>query len=75
MSLFFGPLLPFIFRLQFGYCYSFCPATMPSADSVVIASQMRKRHRKEANEAWTVAQQNGMSVAGIPNKHGGIASP
>jgi|TARA_B100001142_G_scaffold19137_1_gene17743 hypothetical protein len=48
---------------------------MPSADSVVIASQMRKRHRKEANEAWTVAQQNGMSVAGIPNKHGGIASP
>ena len=30
---FIGPFLPLVFRAQFGYCYSFCPAKMPSAEA------------------------------------------
>ena len=30
---FIGPFLPIVFRLQFGYCYSFCPAKMAAPEA------------------------------------------
>lgn len=47
-----SPFLPLVFELQFGYCYSFCPSTESSNDSVRYADQMRKRHEAECISAW-----------------------
>ncbi|CEG01042.1 Monooxygenase, FAD-binding [Ostreococcus tauri] len=47
-----SPFLPFIFELQFGYCYSFCPSKENLEDSLSNASRMRNRHELECKDTW-----------------------
>lgn len=68
-----GPFLPLVFRAQFGYCYSFCPAKMPAAESRELADRMRTRHVAEAEKAWAEAHMQGMNIEGVENTHEGIA--
>uniref|UniRef100_A0A7S4CI63 FAD-binding domain-containing protein n=1 Tax=Eutreptiella gymnastica TaxID=73025 RepID=A0A7S4CI63_9EUGL len=45
------PVLPIIFLLQFGYLYSYHPATMEGAMPRLVRN-LAARHKKEAEEAW-----------------------
>lgn len=58
--------------VQFGYCYSFCPAKMPSAEARRLADDMRARHAAEAEEAWAEAAREGAAIEGVENKHENI---
>lgn len=69
---FIGPFLPLVFRAQFGYCYSFCPAKMPAAEARRLANDMRERHAAEAEEAWAAAANEGVAIEGVENKHENI---
>ena len=60
-----GPILPLIFRLQFGYCYSFCPEKMSAVDARNLADKMRERHAAEAKEAWEKAEKAGIKIEGV----------
>jgi len=66
---FIGPFLPLVFRVQFGYCYAFCPATMPAAEARQLADDMRLRHAAEAEVAWAQAAKEGVAIEGVPNMH------
>lgn len=66
---FIGPFLPIVFRLQFGYCYSFCPVKMPAAEARQLADRMRERHASEAEEAWAEAAKEGLAIEGVDNLH------
>lgn len=69
---FIGPFLPLVFRVQFGYCYSFCPAKMPAAEARRLADDMRERHAAEAEVAWAQAAKEGLAIEGVENKHENI---
>lgn len=60
-----GPILPLVFRLQFGYCYSFCPEKMSAVDARKLADEMRERHAAEAKEAWEKADEAGLRIEGV----------
>jgi zeaxanthin epoxidase len=47
-----GPILPMIFRIQFAYCYLFCPKKVSATESIVLANKMKDRHRKESELSW-----------------------
>lgn len=47
-----SPILPKIFELQFGYCYSFCPFKISSEESKKTAIEMKCRHTSETQQAW-----------------------
>ena len=66
---FIGPFLPLVFRAQFGYCYSFCPAKMPAAEARKLADEMRQRHAAEGEAAWAAAEEEGKEIQGVENKH------
>ncbi len=66
---FIGPFLPLVFRVQFGYCYSFAPEKMRAMEARQLADEMRQRHRDEAEVAWREAEATGVEVNGVENKH------
>jgi len=47
-----SPLLPYVFRLQFWYCYSFCPVNIDAEESLELAKNMSKKYARETKLAW-----------------------
>ena len=47
-----SPLLPYVFRVQFGYCFSFSPVREGVSESIASAELMRDRHYTETIRAW-----------------------
>ena len=39
-----SPLLPLVFRLQFWYCYSFCPVNIDTEESLDLAKNMSEKY-------------------------------
>ena len=46
------PFLPLVFRLQFWYCYSFCPINMDVDESLEQAKHMKEKFKRESKIAW-----------------------
>jgi len=47
-----GPILPLIFRIQFAYCYLFCPEKVAADASIELAKEMNNRHEKDSEASW-----------------------
>lgn len=47
-----SPLLPLVFRLQFWYCYSFCPVNIDTEESLDLAKNMSEKYASETKLAW-----------------------
>lgn len=69
VNLLVGPFLPVVFRVQFGYCYSYCPSLMPVEEAKANAERMRERHREDSERAWVEAEARGVRIEGVDNKH------
>jgi hypothetical protein len=41
-----------VFRLQFWYCYSFCPINIDTEESLELAKNMSKKYARETKLAW-----------------------
>jgi zeaxanthin epoxidase len=47
-----GPILPLVFRIQFAYCYLFCPEKVAADDSIKLAKMMSIRHEEDSEASW-----------------------
>jgi len=47
-----SPLLPFVFRVQFWFCYSFCPVNIDTEESLDLAKSMSEKYDRETKLAW-----------------------